>query len=111
MDLYRRAASLRKEESFQNSDITFLEVNGNLLSFTRGGGATSSDEYLVLANLGQEASSFSLSNKDISQAQILLTNVGLQTNSVELSHSLVVEPGKFYVLKISRITQALKTEF
>ena len=110
MDLYRRAASLRKEESFQNSDITFLEINGNLLSFTRGG-ATSSDEYLVLANLGQEASIFSLSNKDITQAQILLTNVGLQTNSVELSHSLVVEPGKFYVLKISRITQALKTEF
>ncbi len=90
IQVYRKAAKLRKEPSFQNAKLQFCVVHDNILSYVRH--TPGHAAYLVALNLGNEPSTDDYTTTICSglkmSGEVVLVSGDLQYNSLHIGKTV-----------------------
>ncbi len=98
IQVYRKAAKLRKEPSFQNAKLQFCVVHDNILSYVRH--TPGHAAYLVALNMGNEPStddySMAIPSGFTTSAEVVLTSAKLKEIDIVIGKTISIDKITLY---------------
>ena len=109
LEIYRRLAQLRKLEEFRDSNLDFVTVNENILSFLRYNRNGEGGVYLVALNVGSRLSTdnYEVPGRDWKQGKIVLNTESIEQDGKVISlKNISIKVGQAIIIKISESSKS-----